>query len=69
MTKLFEAFYTTKSRGMEIGLSVSRSIIESHHGCLWAAPNDGPGATFPFSIPCAASRIPDTRVSTDTIVS
>ena len=57
MTKLFEAFYTTKSRGMEIGLSVSRSIIESHHGCLWAAPNDGPGATFCFSIPRASAGV------------
>jgi PAS domain S-box-containing protein len=53
--KLFEAFYSTKSGGMGIGLSVSRSIIESHHGRLWAAPNDGPGATFAFSIP----RAPD----------
>jgi len=53
--KLFEAFYSTKSSGMGIGLSVSRSIIESHHGRLWAAPNDGPGATFAFSIP----RAPD----------
>jgi signal transduction histidine kinase len=49
--RLFEAFYTTKSGGMGIGLSVSRSIIESHRGRLWAAPNDGPGATFAFSIP------------------
>jgi PAS domain S-box-containing protein len=49
--KLFEAFYTTKSGGMGIGLSVSRSIIESHHGRLWATPNNGPGATFSFSIP------------------
>jgi PAS domain S-box-containing protein len=53
--KLFEAFYSTKSGGMGIGLSVSRSIIERHHGRLWAAPNDGPGATFAFSIP----RAPD----------
>ena len=41
--KLFEAFYTTKNEGMGIGLSVSRSIIERHHGRLWATPNDGPG--------------------------
>jgi signal transduction histidine kinase len=50
---LFDAFYTTKSGGMGIGLFVSRSIIERHRGRLWAEPNDGaPGATFAFSIPC-----------------
>ena len=49
--RIFDAFYTTKSNGMGIGLSVSRSIIESHKGRLWATPNDGPGATFSFSIP------------------
>jgi PAS domain S-box-containing protein len=47
----FEAFYTTKGGGMGIGLSVSRSIIQSHDGRLWAMSNDGPGATFAFSIP------------------
>jgi PAS domain S-box-containing protein len=52
--KLFEAFYTTKNEGMGIGLSVSRSIIERHHGRLWAMPNNGPGVTFSFSIPCRA---------------
>jgi Signal transduction histidine kinase len=51
MNKLFEAFYTTKNDGMGIGLSVSRSIIETHHGRVWATTNDGPGAAFSFSIP------------------
>ena len=50
--KIFEAFYTTKTDGMGIGLSVSRSIIEAHQGRLWATRNDGPGSTFSFSIPC-----------------
>jgi len=64
---LFDAFYTTKSGGMGIGLFVSRSIVERHHGRLWAQPNDGPGATFSFSIPRqqadAADAIPLPRTS------
>ena len=51
MSKLFDPFYTTKSGGMGIGLSVSRSIIERHHGRIRMELNDGVGATFWFSIP------------------
>jgi PAS domain S-box-containing protein len=53
--RLFDAFYTTKRDGMGIGLSISRSIIESHRGRLWATIDGGPGATFAFSVPAAAS--------------
>jgi C4-dicarboxylate-specific signal transduction histidine kinase len=52
LDRLYQSFYTTKSDGMGIGLSVSRSIIENHRGRLWATPNDGPGVTFSFSLPC-----------------
>ncbi len=55
LDQIFEAFYTTKEGGMGIGLSISRSIIESHEGMLWAVPNEGPGAAFSFSIP----RLPE----------
>jgi len=61
--RLFEPFYTTKDGGMGIGLSVSRSIIERHHGHLWATPNDGPGATFAFSIPAAVEVADNTPVA------
>jgi PAS domain S-box-containing protein len=59
--KLFEAFFTTKAAGMGMGLSVSRTIVESHDGHLWAVSHEGQGATFGFTIPCGT---PETGVET-----
>jgi PAS domain S-box-containing protein len=58
LDSLFDAFYTTKGGGMGIGLFVSRSIIERHHGRLWAEPNaGGSGASFAFSLPAMSRSV------------
>ncbi|WP_434729588.1 PAS domain-containing sensor histidine kinase [Rhizobium binae] len=49
--RLFDAFHTTKPKGMGIGLSVSRSIVEAHKGRMWAEPNPSGGAVFGFALP------------------
>ena len=51
--RVFQAFYTTKSTGVGIGLSICRSIIEAHGGRLWADANEPRGAVFQFTLPNA----------------
>jgi len=48
---VFETFYTTKTHGMGMGLAISRSIIEAHHGRLWVTANAPRGAVFQFTLP------------------
>jgi len=48
--RIFEPFFTTNSQGLDIGLSISRSIIEAHGGRIWAESNTAGGATFRFTL-------------------
>ena len=60
--RLFEPFFSTKAQGLGMGLNICRTIIESHHGRLWADPNPAGGTIFRFTLPCAT---PDQRAQSD----
>jgi PAS domain S-box-containing protein len=51
LDRVFDGFYTTKPQGLGVGLEVCRSIMESHHGAIWAEANPDRGATFHFTLP------------------
>jgi len=55
--QIFNAFFTTKPQGSGMGLAISRSIVESHGGRLWATPNDGRGAAFHVTLPTVAEAV------------
>ena len=57
LEQIFEAFYTTKSGGMGMGLSICRSIIDAHGGRLWAVANEPKGAQFQFTLPSAETKL------------
>lgn len=58
LDRVFEAFYTTKAKGLGMGLSISRSIVEAHGGRLWVSANNGHGLTFRFVLPAPGTPRP-----------
>jgi signal transduction histidine kinase len=59
LDRVFDAFYTTKSSGTGMGLSICRSIIHAHGGKLWAEANEPRGAVFQFTLPGAEAELTD----------
>jgi signal transduction histidine kinase len=61
LQRVFQPFFTTKSHGMGLGLSISRSIIDAHGGRLWAVNQPGGGAVFQFSLPLVRGDVHEHR--------
>lgn len=61
LARIFDPFFTTKPSGLGMGLAISRTIIEAHGGRLWAENNDGPGATFRFTLNVEGVEGPGSR--------